>query len=1068
MSETVEATLQEIFQQPLSASEQEAVEAIVAQHRNNSALTQQLAVDASRLITCSEERLKQQAESGFFKRFAGAFTGKSRQNQLQNQVDALHMQKIAWHYLKQLQQQNLINAQSIAVIRNNLGTMNEYIIETREFLFQAVDKINRRLIRVENNTSFHQWSLNIEANKRSFKSMPKVLLVLSLAYDFMRSHPGVALTAQDINHLIVTLEKLDVDCDEEVELLGFIINLIDQIEATSIERYRAIIELSFEEHVAANSYFIQKNISGLAFNSLYYLSDEYDRIIDMISDGKVCDSDEKRERIISRLFGKEFSGLQTKYQMRDLIEEIIGGSLLTLEIYKDQHGLNALPDEAIEDTNTETVALVSSLPDINAHTFFDTTDDREARRNYILLFALCIENSGALNRQGREFLELLAHKAGCPQVPSEITTLADNPRKTQDYLPILQDLLRNDNEVYTWLLDAFYLLTLCQKAIEVPNVQRILNTLKPAKFKEQFPSVLVVLTEQDEENVLAAAEKLHQQTHGWKNIVRYRELRFEKAFADMSTQLGKISFEAMHLSRDLTKATMKASEYSYFMEAWDDSFLSKVGGKVGGTAYTIGRGSCLSSLNELRKKIGAFISGHSSTLNQGNRLLTRWGLPSISFKDESGYADFELDNSATNEDWFDQFSHFERQLNGTLTSFSEACDDVASQLDLFVEGRFDDSVIEHKAKQRAERLVQQQQEKLTKQSVVIEKDGQDHQFSIEWSQVEHPPCDPEKVRDIKTDGTLWLIVDNDNRLYRSLDREHWQVVYLSASEKSQYISKLDFVGSMWIVVAGYSEGFYYSQDAQTWKQSNFPDVPGYELTCTEEISYFNGLWLWRFKERKEYSYIEKGLIFDTTKTGNYNKIAVFCTANLGNQWQRWEDTPSFPEGVVVESLQPLPGGNTLLAFCKYDWIYTTSKKKNNATSFVSYLIAGKSWRTCTWASEDDNYDSPLIARMGQKLLCFYSDHVMTSEKNGYEWKLQSKGIRINACAHLQDVSLFSTPWDRETLYVSQTGESFSELTLEEGRWKYFTANKLGALSVYAPNSHETFLRSGNYICKPLV
>ena len=39
--------------------------------------------------------------------------------------------------------------------------------------------------------------------------------------------------------------------------------------------------------------------------------------------------------------------------------------------------------------------------------------------------------------------------------------------------------------------------------------------------------MLAVLTEQDEENVLAAAE-LQQQTHGWKNIVRYRELRFEK------------------------------------------------------------------------------------------------------------------------------------------------------------------------------------------------------------------------------------------------------------------------------------------------------------------------------------------------------------------------------------------------------------------------------------------------------------------------------------------------------------------------------------------------------------
>ncbi|MDF5979422.1 hypothetical protein P4114_21135 [Pseudomonas aeruginosa] len=160
--------------------------------------------------------------------------------------------------------------------------------------------------------------------------------------------------------------------------------------------------------------------------------------------------------------------------------------------------------------------------------------------------------------------------------------------------------------------------------------------------------------------------------------------------------MGKISFEAVHLSLDLTKATMKASDYSYFMEAWDDSFLSKVSSKVGGTAYTIGRSSCLSSLNEMRKKISELISGHSSTLNQGNRVLTRWGLPSITFKDESGYADFELDNSTTNEDWYDQFSHFERQLDDTLTSFSEACTDVANQLDLFAEGRFDESVVECK------------------------------------------------------------------------------------------------------------------------------------------------------------------------------------------------------------------------------------------------------------------------------------------------------------------------------------------------------------------------------------
>ena len=118
-------------------------------------------------------------------------------------------------------------------------------------------------------------------------------------------------------------------------------------------------------------------------------------------------------------------------------------------------------------------------------------------------------------------------------------------------------------------------------------------------------------------------------------------------------------------------------------------------------------------------------------------------------------------------------------------------------------------MVERKEKQHAERLDQQQ-------SVVIEKDGHDHLFSIEWRQVEHPPCDPEKIQHIKTDGTTWLIVDNDDRLYRSLDREHWHTVRLSASEDSPRISKLDIVSGMWIAVAGYSKLETEPLPGRTW------------------------------------------------------------------------------------------------------------------------------------------------------------------------------------------------------------------------------------------------------------
>ena len=302
MNETYTAEQKQIFDVPLEGADAEAIKALVDKHKANAALTQQMALDASRLVSTSQERLAKQAEAGFFKRLASALSGKTSENQLLNQKDMLQMQKFAWHYLQQLQQQNLINAQSIAVIRNNLGTMNEYIIETRDFLEQAIDKIDHRLRHVEKNTNFNNWALNIESNKRRFKSTPKNLLILRLTYDFMRSHRDLVLTDRDVsNYLVTTLEKLDINCDENVRLLDFISELIDQVEVVGIDQYRAIIELSFDEH-SGNSEYIQKNISGIGFNALYFLSDNYDKIVDLISDNELCNSDEAREKIISKFF----------------------------------------------------------------------------------------------------------------------------------------------------------------------------------------------------------------------------------------------------------------------------------------------------------------------------------------------------------------------------------------------------------------------------------------------------------------------------------------------------------------------------------------------------------------------------------------------------------------------------------------------------------------------------------------------------------------------------------------------------------------------------------------------
>lgn len=1084
MNEAVEAEQKQIFEAKLEGAELEAVNALVSKHKANAAVTQQLALDASRLVTTSQERLAKQSDAGFFKRLASAISGKTSENQLLNQMDMLQMQKFAWHYLQQLQQQNLINAQSIAVIRNNLGTMNEYIIETRDFLEQAIDKIDNRLRHVENNTSFNNWSLNIDANKRRFKSTPKTLLILRLTYDFKRNHQDVALTERDVsNYLVTTLEKLDINCDEDVKLLDFISELIDEIEVVGIDQYRAMIELSFDEHTVDSDY-IQKNISGIGFNALYFLSDNYEKIVELIDDDQLCNSDEAREKIISRFFGSEFSGLSSTYSIRNLICEMIGGSQLAIDVYKDEHGLNVVQDETAEEMQPEVVALVSSLPDIRAHTFLDSHDSDESKRNYLLLLALCFENAASLNGLAREFIALLAEKSGFPELQNAILELADNPRKHKEYQPVMQELLDDDDKKYTWLLDAFFLLTLAQKAIENPQIKVILGTLKLAQLKECLPNMLVIVNGSDTSQVLEAGIKLAVYTQGWKNIIRYRDLRFDQYFAKTVKQLSSASWGVTRVILDGNEAYTKGMEHSVFVSFSDGSLLSNLTDKAGASLCNQGRKSALSSLNEFRKKAESCISENRFALSQANSVISRWNLPSFEFKDVILSSDFDLDNSTDNEDWGDQFERYYRQVEDTLREFSQACDDAAEQLGLFTKGNFDQSVLKVREQKRAEYLRQQQLEKLEKQSVTITKDGKEHLFSIEWQQVEPSPCDPDKISYIKTDGKVWLIVasiDSEDLFYRSEDGVHWQQVQIDTSDNKFWFDNVDVVNGLWIIKnregrGTRPQGIYYSSDALTWQYSCGPGGPkNGELSLNngclsyENIMFFNGMWLWKVTQHQKYSYTEKGFFSDSTVTDSYRKTILFCAETLDGPWQRWNQTPQPPEGAEVKTICSLPGKCALLAFCEYDWSYIRNKKKPESPPFVMYYGAAKAWQNCTWGgSQSFPSNPPIIANISDGLMYFNKGEILTSDK-GYEWsKQETTLLRADKYFALKDISIF-TGNNSSAIYVSQDAKLLKELVLEEGTWRDLTANDSGILGVYYANKHEeTVLRVGRYVCQAKI
>lgn len=1073
---------EQIFGAPLDSSELTAINQLIETHRANAAVTQQLAMDASRLVTASQERLARQLEAGFFKRLAHAVSGKTSENQALNQADILQMQRFAWHYLQQLQQQNLITAQGIAVIRNNLGTMNEVIIETRDFLEQAIDRIDQRLRRLEDNTNFSNWALNIEANKRSFEPIPKSLLVLRLAYDFMRQHPGAMLTGRDVgNYLVTTLEKLGVNCDDTLRLLDFINDLINQIGSVGIDQYCATVALSTDAHEIGSAY-IQKSISGVGFNALYFLADHYVKIADLIGDPEVCASDAAREKIIEKFFGQELNGLAATYSIRDLICEIIGGGQLAIAVYRDQHGLDAPPEAPAPDAEAapEQIALVSSLPDITAHSFLDACGSNQAKRDYLLLLALCVDNAAALNRPAREFIALLADHAGAPELRQDVLVLADDPRKALHCQPIMQSLLDDENKKATWLLDAFFLLMLAQKPIESPAIKSVLGLLKPANLKNILPNLLLMVNGEDPASVLDAAQQLNASTQGWKNLVRYRALRFDACYSKELKQLSVAGWANLQVTLEMGSVSMKAMEYALYMPSFDDGFLSSVLDKAASAACSLGRRSALSSLNELRKNARDFLSEHRSALYAANSRIARWNLPKFEFSNDIAYSDYVLDDSTDNEDWDDQFQRYYDQIDHTLSAFSSVCTEAAEQIELFVEGDFDSSVIATKERKRTEWQQKHALEQLQKQSVAIVKYGEPCLLGLEWQQVAQPPCEAEKITDIRTDGKIWLVVariDSRDRFYRSEDGLQWQEVRLDAPECEVSLTKLEIVNGVWIgwnrSRSGSSrpEGFYCSRDALNWQHSAGP-APANNSNLSlndgrlsyQDIVYFNGMWLWTATKYRRYSYVEKGFFSDATKSGSYAQTLVFSGADLAGPWEPWDQTPRTDEGVEIERISALPGRNGLLAFCKYDGSYTRDKKKPEQPPFVMYYGAAKAWQKCDWESSS-RYTASSTASVhlgsGGGLMCVASE-LFTSDK-GYAWAHRNTPIHIGQCFALEDLSLITSSSGGTMLVSQDDGLSFKELRMEDGHWKHLTANDANLLAVYYENRHEEpVLRIGSY------
>lgn len=1032
----------QVFANDLTDSEKTVINELVQSTKQYPAQLQQLAIDASHLLSNSEQRLMEQQNTGFFKRVIHKFTGKQSENTRQNQADIINMQKYAWYYLQELQRQNLIAGKSIAVIRNNLITVNDAIIETREFLEEAIDKITARLEKVESRTELLAWAMDKDAEKRKYKVIPQTIKTLLITYDFIKSNYKHIQNYRDMNAVFATLDKLGIDLEEEISLNEFISQLLDEIEVFGgIENYHNIIQLNFDEYAISGQY-LQDNIAGSGVNALYYLLDNYDKITDILNDIE----ESHRENFIAKLFGNEFGHLSELYTIEELVFEIIGGSLTAIDLYKEQHKIVDTNDGLYyieNDTHQNTLTSLLTLPEIKEHSWLSQQKDKVHALKYLQLLAFCCDKNSA-NSIG--FLSQLI----------EIADINDNTQSILDNLgersriianpSELAELLPTNDDKYTLIADMMFLSYLSGMELQNKFIGVIANQTKPENFREYFLllSEFIQNSEQGKDEIINTIAKINQVSKCWKNIILYKEMSFEDYFSNISSQFSSNSLKITMLSMNLSSLSLKTIDCMSF---GDENWATR---KI----IEVSRNSCLSDLNKEKNKIKDELSNSSSEIYQVSSLCRKFGLPTIEYSHSLYSSDFKLESSASNTDWDNQFQTYYDQINQAIDNFNKAVELSEAQLELFEQGKFDVSIIDIKNQEKAEREESLHQEKLSKQSVKIDINGEKKELKISWQDTVGFPFKLDEIRNIISNRTTWAVLDYNENVYISSDGMEWHHV-MGSFNKIKYADGLFYFFSKENFLVLNEEG----QKITGLRPNLLQDS---DYSETDDLVKYGNKWLWRITKRTNYKYTKKGIIWGSEKENWYYKSIILEANSLDGDWRVWSEMPKLPDGVQIEKFAILPNSDIAMIFCKYDFSYVRHKKMGDKSNFAHYFNGDK-WKQAEWNSDDINYirDDLYFKEFNGQYYCYNGGNVYTSQK-GYVWERLKDYRNISQCFEIDESLFLFTSWGNEC-YISSNLQEYKELVLEDGGWHYFTPNGKQVLAVYEPNRHESFLRLGTVI-----
>ena len=340
------------------------LESKMAWARSKSAEAEQLALDCTRLLSCTEDRLGQIRNQGFFKRCWNQLSGQTGAMERANTADLIQMQKASLRYINMLQEQQMMTAHSLLTLKNNLVTLAIKEEETRNLVgllaertLQRFQDLEKRVDQLEISQNLQGWLLTLEDRDYDVNYPTPYLRLLKIIDDFY-GYKSDGWNYNDMLFMRKALRTVGLNPKEQISMNMFMDTLVEEIKKQGFDTYRELLIAHLPSDKGDFGYFAIENVSSQVFTTLNGIYTQYtdkSEVIEALSDELSISPEAALKRLLARTISKLNVDLDCQLPLSDVAAEILVGLKLTNQLLIEDSVQEEIKEECIEQTDIECI-----------------------------------------------------------------------------------------------------------------------------------------------------------------------------------------------------------------------------------------------------------------------------------------------------------------------------------------------------------------------------------------------------------------------------------------------------------------------------------------------------------------------------------------------------------------------------------------------------------------------------------------------------------------------------------------------------------------------------------------